>query len=313
MSYQRRNHQFLYHAYALALGGYVEDKDHNVLPIQGVAPSVLSITGGFGSATQSDLNIGLRRKYPFGDAGPSDFHIYVGHAHTEVRGVEDDEDNPFGVYRTTVRSVLDDIRINDVFSVEHAEAVLMSVHEKPDVNNNSAEGVVTVGESNMSGVRVAGKRARLTKRDYIDRVPTFSLLQAQVQERQQELVTVGPQGKGGVADSWLDDLCDWHDPAEVPTGVGDYAYDVAKINQRSRNSNSLLRYSLFKSVDLPDTPGVKTFKSSIEVEGFGRIFLGEVFASHGMKQVSMFRIDLGCDNCGGVGGSGGSTNGGPTP
>jgi len=29
--------------------------------------------------------------------------------------------------------------------------------------------------------------------------------------------------------------------------------------------------------------------------------------------VSMFRIDLGCDNCGGVGGSGGSTNGGPTP
>lgn len=311
MSYQGpKNHQFLYHAYALALGGWVKDKDHNFLPIQSVAPSVLSITGGFGSATQNNLNIGLRRKYPFGDGGPSDFSIFVGHAYTEVRGVEDDEDNPFGVYRTTVRSVLDDVRINDVFSVDHAEAILMSVHEKPNSDNMSPEGVVTVGESNMSGVRVAGRRARLTKRDYIDREPTYGLLQAQIQERQHELVTAG---KGGVGDSWLDDLCDWHDPAAVPPEVPEYAHDIAMINQRGTRSNSMLRYSLFKSVELPAIPGVKTFKSSIDVEGFGRIFLGEVFASNGMKQVSMFRIDLGCDNCGGVGGSGGSTNGGPTP
>jgi hypothetical protein len=27
----------------------------------------------------------------------------------------------------------------------------------------------------------------------------------------------------------------------------------------------------------------------------------------------MFRIDLGCDNCGGVGGSSGTTNGGSMP
>ena len=228
MSYQGpRNHQFLYHAYALALGGWVKGKDQNIVPIQSVAPSVLSITGGFGSATQSDLNIGVRQKYAFGDGGPSDFHIYVGHAYTEVRGVEDEEDNPFGVYRTTVRSVLDDVRINDVFSVEHAEAILMSVHEKPDVNNNSPEGVVTVGESNMSGVRVLGKRARLTKRDYIDREPTYGLLQAQVQERFSELAVAG---KGGVGSSWIDDLCDWHNPAAVPADIGDYAHDDATIN-----------------------------------------------------------------------------------
>ena len=307
MSYESTNHTFLYHAYALALGGWVRDKDHNFLPIKSIASSVLSITGGYGSSSVHDLNIGLQRKYPFGEGGPGDFNIYVGHAYTEVRGVEDTEDQP-RVYKTTVRSVLDDVRINDVFSVEHAEAILMSTHERPDPDGNAPEGKVVVGESNMSGVRVDGKRAKLTKRGYVDNEPTFGGLQAAIKDRQKELAMAG---KGGDADSWLDDLSDWNDPEAVPKDKDlQYAYDIAKMNRKTERN---LRFSVFKRIELPEIPGVKTFNTSVFIEGFGRIFFGEVIASHGMKQVTMFRMDLGCDNCGGVGGSGGSTNGGPTP
>jgi hypothetical protein len=292
MTYQGpRDHIFLYHAYALALGGWMKDKNGNLTTIDSVAPSVLSITGGFGSASVHNLNCGTRAKFPFGDSGPEGFSVYVGHAYTEVRGVEgDDENNPFGFYKTTVRSVLDNVRMNDVFEVEHAEAILMSTHDKPGRDGSVEEGKVVVGDSNMSGVRVAGQRVGLEKRDGIDRVPSYGALQQ--------------LGTANIAS-----LCDWNDPNAIP-GAPPYAVDFATINQKSQNH---LRFSVFKDVDFPSTPGARAFKTSIEVDGFGRIFLGEVMASHGMKQVTMFRIDLGCDNCGGAGGSDGTTNGSPYP
>jgi len=299
MSYRGpQNHTFNYHAYALALGGWVTDKEKHVLPIH-IAPSVLPFAGGYGSNTAVNVNIGFPLKFPFGQQGPADFHIYVGRAYTEVSGVDTDDENPFGLYRTTARSVLDDVRINDVFSVEHAEAILTSTHEKPRPGENP-EGKVVVGASDMFGVRAAGKDVALAKRDYIDHEPTFTAMQSQL--------TPAPQGAGG-GNGWLDELLDWQNPAAVPTDDPEleYAYDIAKMNQRN---NGKLRYSIFKNVTVP---GLKTFNTSIYVRDFGRIFLGEVIASHGTKQVTMFRIDLGCDNCGGVGGSGGSTNGGPIP
>lgn len=298
MSYRGpQNHMFLYHAYALALGGWVQDKEHHLLPIH-VAPSVLPYTGGYGSNSAENVNLGFPLKFPFGEQGPPDFHIYVGHAYTEVSGIDTDDENPFGIYKTTARSILDDVRINDVFVVEHAEAILTSTHEKPRPEEEP-EGKVVVGDSNMFGVRVAGKDVALAKRDYVDHEPTFGVMQ--------NLLTPAPAGAGG-GSGWLDELLDWQDPGAVPEDYDlEYARDIARMNQKA---NRNLRYSLFKKVDVP---GLKTFNSSIFVKDFGRIFLGEVIASHGQKQVTMFRINLGCDNCGDVGGGGGSTNGGPVP
>lgn len=309
MSYKGpRDHLFRYHANALALGGWVTDKHGNVATIDSVASSVLSVTGGYGSASAHNVNINVRGKYPFGDGGPGSFSLYVGHAFTEVRGAEDEEENPYGLYRTTVRSVLDNVRINDVFEVEHSEAILMSTHEKPDRDGSVDEGKVTVGKSDMSGVRVAGKLAKLNKHDSVDREPRYGKLQELVQGHLRELAAAG---KGGVnSDPWLDQFCGWNDPRAVPQDAPDYAVDFATINQRAKDH---LLFSIFNDVDLPPTRGVRTFKSSVEVEDFGRIFLGEVMASHGAKQVTMFRIDLGCDNCGGVGGSDGTTNGSTIP
>ena len=308
-----QTHTFLYHAYALALGGWVKNKNHEPLPIRGVASSVLSITGGYSSASESHVNIGFRQKYPVGEDGPEDFGIYVGHAYTEVRGMCDD---PLGLYVTTVRSVLDDVRINDVFTVEHAETIIESRHPKPG-NGNATEGEIVVGDSNMSGVRVDGRRVTLTKRDNIDRFRTFDDLLPRVLEHL-PLMEYAGKGVEETGDPWLDELCSWTNPSKVlPSDDTDleYARDIALMN---RTATKHVRYSIFKDVDLDaaqyDPPKtVKKFGTSIFVEQFGRIFFGEVFASHGTKQATMFRIDLGCDNCGGVGGSGGSTNGGPMP
>src|SRR4051794_9256175 len=130
MSYKPTNHMFIYHAYALALGGWVHDKEGHLLPIH-VAPSVLPYVGGYGSKSEENVNNRFPLKFPFGQQGPADFHIFVGRAYTEVSGIDVDDMDDAAVYKTTARSILDDVRINDVLSIEHAEAILMSTHEKP--------------------------------------------------------------------------------------------------------------------------------------------------------------------------------------
>ena len=318
-----RSHQFLYHAYALALGGWVHDRHGQLTSLPNLAPSVLSITGGYASACEKQVNFAIPGVYEFGTAGPQRFQLYVGRAYSEVRGVEDG-----GQYVTTVRSILDDVRINDDFYCEHAEAVLESRHDVPPNDNhthanNTLETEVFVGASNLADVHVRGQKVQVERRINPDRHARYGELRRYVNLLRQAAVGAGvQQGGGGAAPEtvaelsdddrhWLDDLCDWHDPDTLPPTAPRYVKDIAKMNRDSRDT---FRYSLFKDVQVPPGNGINSaFRSSVDVDNFGRIFLGEVIASHGTKQVQMFRIDLGCDNCGGVGGSGGSTNGGSMP
>lgn len=309
-----RNHVFVYHGYALALGGWVRDKNRQFTALPALAPSVLSITGGFCSASEKNVNFYVPTSYVWDDQFiASSFNLFVGHAYTEVRGTVEDSDRPFGAYTTTVRSVLDDVRINDDFYVEHAEAILQSTHDNPGNDTPKTEPEVRVANSNMSGVRVRGQKVTLNPHDDIDRIPKYDDMNGAVQSYMKSLSTVGANaGKGGPGTNpWLADLCNWHDPNSIPPGAPLYVQDMAKINSQSTDR---FRYSLFKDAQVPPGNGIKsTFASSVDVENFGRIFFGEVLASKGTKQVTMFRIDLGCDNCGGVGGSDGTTNGGPMP
>lgn len=295
MSYTSRNHLFLYHAHALALGGWVRDRNHQFTALPALAPSVLSITGGYASNSESRVNFYTPGQYLWGPGASSNFQLYVGHAYTEVRGTVEDDEHPYGAYQTTVRSVLDDVRINDVFSVEHAETILRSTHPYPggpgERGGPDEEPDILIGESNMSGVRVSNAKVGLTKHATIDNVPKYS---AEI----------------GAAPS----LTSWNDPSAFPAPApdlpDDYGRDTATINQNARHH---FRYSIFEDIDVPRTTGVRKVKTSVEVVDFGRIFFGEVIASKRTKHVTMFRIDLGCDNCGGIGGSGGTTNGGPMP
>lgn len=309
MSYTPIDHVFLYHAYALALGGWLK-RDGRITPIDNVAPSSLSVIGGYGSAAAYNVNFAATTESPVGDGGPKSLYIHVGHAYTEVRGVEDESENPLGLYKTTVRSVIDDFRINDVVSIEHAEAVLVSRHEKPDKNGNKPEGKVHVGQSNMSGLSVDGKHVDLQKHDLIDDEPTYGAMRDQVDAYLNSTATPAPAGAAAttaIAPSlqWAAQLCDCADLRGPAPGMPDYVRDLAAIKSATH-----LRYSLFKGVD---APGLDAYKSSIQVPGFGRIFLGEIFASRGMKQLNMIRINLGCDTCGDLTGGGGSTNGESMP
>ena len=318
-----RNHIFLYHAYALPFGGWVHDKNGQFTALPSIAPSVLSITGGFASASEKHVNFAVPGKYQFGEEGPKSFYLYVGHAYSEVRGTEGEDE---GAYTTTVRSVLDDVRINDDLYIEHSEAILRSTHDNPGkpqlpgIETPKTETPVWVGASEMYGVRVRGAKVNLEKHADIDRDPVYTSLHSAVRSAMQVPVAAGagsnPAGTSSLAgNSWPYNICNWHDEATLGNDPPLYAKDHATINQNAQNH---LRYSIFQDVDVPraredNSLGVTQFKSSVEVENFGRIFFGEVVASNGMKQLTMFRINLGCDNCGDAGGSGGTTNGGPMP
>jgi len=299
--FRTKNHIFLYHAYALPFGGYVRDKNMQFTALPAIAPSVLPITGGFASASEKHVNFSVTGKYLWGLEGPGSFNLYVGHAYSEVRGtVEDGEPGPYGPYVTTVRSVLDDVRINDDLYIEHSEAILMSMHANPSNPEPAPEPGVFVGASEMYGVHIRGAKATLNKHQAIDQDPVYTTLHSQVRTMLSASVRTG----------WPINVCNWNNPSDVLSTDPEYARDYATINQASQNR---LRYSIFEDIDLPATEGVKKFKSSVEVDNFGRVFFGEVIASNAMKQLTMFRINLGCDNCGDAGGSGGTTNGGPMP
>lgn len=315
MSYPKegRNHVFLYHAYALALGGWVRDKHGQITSLPSLAPSVLSMTGGYGAACEKNINFAVPGSYQFGKDRARGFHLYVGHAYSEVRGTVEDDVKPYGQYVTRVRSILDNVRFNDDLYIEHAEAVLESRHDNPGNGKPVPEAEVVVGDSDMFGVFVRGAKVQFTKRRDPDRMPRYGAMREKIdpylKRKHEALVNGRPDPEDG--DPFIDDLCDWHDPLALPKDAPPYAIDVATQNQKAQNH---LRYSIFKDVQVPKVPGIKpSHKSSVDIEDFGRVFLGEVIASHGMKQLNMFRIDLGCDNCGGVGGSSGTTNGGSIP
>jgi hypothetical protein len=314
MSYPKegRNHLFLYHGYALALGGWVRDQHGQITSLPSLAPSVLSLTGGYGAASDKNVNFAVPGSYQFGENRPRGFHLYVGHAYSEVRGTVEDDQKPYGQYVTRVRSILDNVRFNDDLYIEHAEAVLESRHDNPGNDAPVAEAEVKVGDSDMFGVFVRGEKVQFTKRRDADHIPRYGEMRQQVdpylQRKHEALVNGRPEPED--EDPFLSDLCDWHEPIGLE-GAPRYVIDTATQNQKAQNH---FRYSLFKDVQVPKAPGIKSsHKSSVDVEDFGRIFLGEVIASHGTKQVNMFRLDLGCDNCGGVGGSSGSTNGSTYP
>jgi len=296
--YRQTNHVFLYHAHAVAAGGWVKRTNGEHEPIESVAPSALLVSGGYSSNSARGVNFRPLRSHPFGSRGPSEFFVHIRRAFTEVRGYESDEENPFGAYVTTMRSVLEGFSVNDVLEVEYAEAVLTATHDKPNRYREAAEARILVGSSSMHGLHVSGKKVGLEKHDTIDDVPTFGGLREQIRQ-------LATAGKSGPANRWIEDLADWNDLTGVPDHAPQYAKDLSNPGAERQ-----IRLSLFKGLDAPQ---LNTYKASIDVENFGRIFPGEIFASPGMKHMTMLRLDLGCDNCGGVGGSGGSTNGGPVP
>lgn len=266
------HHLFLYHGYAHAFGGWVEES-YRYHPVSSVASSVLPLFGGKGSARERDFTFTVKGR-------KSDFFVSIGEAVTEVSGIVTSEDAD-GVYRTTVRSIVDDLTINDVVHVSHLEAVMESIHPKwePDPQKPGArkpEAKVRLGMSRIDHMTVEGKPVTVTIDPKIDNFTTYATM------RKRSKAAPSP----GVA---------------MPT----YAANLAAMQ-----SKTVVRCSIASSVS---GEGLDISGTSIDVPDFGRIYVGELFVSHGTRRLNMLRFNLGCDNCGDLASGSGGINGDTMP
>jgi hypothetical protein len=95
----------------------------------------------------------------------------------------------------------------------------------------------------------------------------------------------------------------------------DLSKSVASLKKSGRiasESNGVVICSLAKAIDIR-CPGVEVAGHVITVHQFGKIYLGEVISSLGMKAVSMMRFELGSPQDAQLFATGGKVNGEPWP
>lgn len=270
--YNKIDHLFLYHGYAHAFGGWVE-QDNRYHPVSSVASSVLPLFGGKGSARERNFTFTVKGQ-------KATFFVSIGEAVTEVDGIVTSEDAD-GVYRTTVRSIVDDLTINDVVHVSHLEAVMESIHPKWQPPAPKPEAVVRLGMSRVDHMTVEGKPVTVTIDPKIDDFRTY----ADMCKRSKAAPSTAAPSTGRT--------------------LPHYEADLAAIE-----SQTVLRCSIASSVS---GKGLDINGTSINVPDFGRIYVGELFVSHGTRRLNMLRFNLGCANCGDFAGGSGGINGDTMP
>lgn len=271
------DHLFLYHGYAHAFGGWVEESNR-YHPVRSVASSVLPLFGGKGSARERNFTFTVKGQ-------KSDFFVSIGEAATEVDGIVTSEDAD-GVYRTTVRSIVDDLTINDVVHVSHLEAVMESIHPKWSLDaqkrgEQKPEAKVRLGLSRIDHMTVQGEPVTVTIDPKIDDFRTYT----DMCKRSKAAPSTAAPSPGKT--------------------LPPYEADLAEIE-----SQTVLRCSIASSVS---GKGLDIHGTSINVPDFGRIYVGELFVSHGTRRLNMLRFNLGCANCGDLASGSGGINGDTMP
>src|SRR5271154_1202501 len=82
-------------------------------------------------------------------------------------------------------------------------------------------------------------------------------------------------------------------------------------SEEERRKKGFVPCSLVKSVE--GTPDGSSYGHVVHVPGFGNVFLGDLFVSQGMFQLTMIRTEMGCAGGGTLGAGGGGANGYPIP
>ncbi|HET7437124.1 MAG TPA: hypothetical protein VFN10_20615 [Thermoanaerobaculia bacterium] len=288
MSYEPKDHIFLYNGYALGAGGRVEVNDKPLF--LNTPASVLSITGG-GEARSRSENVRFGKK-PFFRTRRPHFFMHIGMVETEAIGGEVGDN-----YVTTTRSVVRGLNVNNVLTADLVVGQTKSIHRKSGRYENGDEPSVIVEEpSTIEGLKIHGRPVKLTKDRILPNLHTFRDLNNAVSGLESSALN------GYEATSWRkafrkQNLMD-PDDTQPP-----YVRDLANASLMARN---VVRCSIFDSVK---ADGCDNHGYSVEVPEFGRIFFGELFVNEGMKRLSMIRIDLGCTFCGSANVGQNGTNG----
>ncbi len=286
--YQTKERFYFYHAYTIGVGGFVAS-DGERQNIESAGSAVLPITGGGGHTRHSGYCF-----FRCGKNSGGNFYLRVDDIQSEVVGYEHADG-----YTTRARTTLRGLDINGVVKADLVESALESQHTSVACEKKD-EPRISVLDSRFVNLTVSGVPVEPTRSEVFDRYPTYGGLRALVDgasDENEQARALRPRLRAA-------SLMDLPEGGDAPPP---YVVDLSRRYVRS----DLIRCSIF---DTLDTGGrLETHGYSISIPDFGRVFLGEVLVTHGMKRLNMIRFDLGCVPAGGGVAGGSSVNGEPSP
>lgn len=291
--YETQDQIFLYHGYGLACGGYVERKGER-FAIDSVAAGAISIAGGYSETTQKEWRY-PGPKSPRGSRGsapPGDFFISIGETTTRVWS--DWKQDEEGAWVTTAESRVSGFNLDGVVTADLLVARLTSVHYKQRKGVKKQQPRISFKGSAFGNLKVKIARTAIPESMAIpiDEVLDDFQTHSELKDALNGKVMPKPR-KGftaGACKAWSRDV-GVRNLLEGDDRDREYVRDLRK----KFVSKSLTRCSIAGPLSRPNGIGGKGY--SIEIDGWGRVFFGEMIVSDSMKQLSMIRFDLGCDTC----------------
>src|SRR5262249_33196560 len=153
-----------------------------------LAPSVLCISGGSSHNRKTGFKFPDRELQTFIAANGQErkeFFVTVEHAESEVYGSQSGCN-----YRTVARSLLVNLKINNVVTAEEVEAVLESTHPMEPGNGKEKSRIrvrTENRESRIKGLKINGVNVQTERLARLDDYPTFDALNA--------LINPGPKAQ----------------------------------------------------------------------------------------------------------------------
>lgn len=293
--YESKKQILLHHGYALGCGGYVE-RDGTQLPIDAVAPAVISIVGGKCRTERSDWQFELPKtaKYPR-------FFISLSKCVTEVSSKEDRKQ-----WTTTAESTVEGLNLCDVIRADRVTMKLTSVHLKKKKGQRKSEPRISFEGSEFVGLSVNRVGFDIPIDRDLDCFQTHGEVKKVIRGK------LWPTPRRGLPLAACKEWTKNFNPRNLVTAgreEPEYMRDLA----RKYVSDKLTRCSIVGDFKVPPETGAVKRGYSIDIDGFGRIFFGEMIVSDGMKRLDMIRFDLGCDGCAGGTVPAGAVNGEPVP
>jgi len=271
-----QNRFYSFRADANALGGFLEEPLRKIIP--SVAPVSLPAVGGIATARSEAFNL--------------DEIVSCSGAYTRVSGTEHHADGSISILTT---AVVEGLNILEVVSAERIVAQVSIL-----IPTASSELQISLAGSRFEGLRLGGRDHRPTLNPQLNapgsgpggnglplsRQDIERIGRSQAKELIKRFKARGDKD----ADQWVQRRHGWMNSDPLP-----------------ENGGKLL-CSLVDGVDGEDSN--KSCGHIVEIPGFGRIFLGELWVLRNSVQLVAIRAELGCPVKGKVGvcavGGGGS-------
>ena len=289
-----------YHANADAFGGRLQTPFEQVLPV--LAPSSLPVVGGYHSARQENFRVGEL--------------ISIDRAYSQVAGVtHQGRDGRIGSFSTLATAVIEGLNVNNTFFADRIVVQIATDHAAdllPDPSNPDSPGKVgyfprvSLAGTNFSGLRLgtaeleplldlsvfqSGDPSKYPDHSWLEDERLLSFAEKQNENLLQK-ATDHPAKKA----PFLSRLLSRH--ADGGPNSKDAVRDRGNVI-----------VSVVQDIGVKGPfDGIKV-GNMIEVQEFGRIYLGELIVDHDSFDLTMVRLDLGCTTKGQAAAAHGSANG----